>query len=257
MLSNGRSPLSNSYVHPDGTLRFTYPANFLPQPVKHREWRAAAARHAHDSLLEAELPASGRAQIERGALEASETVAVIAVSPESDHIGQAAFTATSSADAMSPAEQLTQRLVWASALLTLASFAPDVLAGAGAAVADAAGSAAPPWLVRLCRHVAINSKAAAQRQQAPKVAARTPKALSYRQFRADPSSKHDHGHRMALLTLWQHAGAVARHIRLHDADCRLLGGLRDSSGGGPRCWRLLLPRTAVAGRVCSFGTCGR
>jgi hypothetical protein len=50
--------------------------------------------------------------------------------------------------AESAAEQLTQRLVWASAALTLASFAPGIMAGTSGAPLQLVGSGWPPWLVR-------------------------------------------------------------------------------------------------------------
>lgn len=156
MAGNGWSRLSNSYLRPDGVLRCIDPKKFLPQPVK-RECRAAAARHPHDSLPEAELPASGRAQMVREAPEASELTVATAISTASEHTGQAASTAASPAVAMLSAEQLAQRLVWASAVLTLASLAPEVLAGAAAAAADPATAAAPLWLVRVFETVCNTS----------------------------------------------------------------------------------------------------
>ncbi len=153
MVGNGWSRLSNSYVRPGGSIQCIDLTKSLSQPVKRREWRAAAARHAHDSLLEAELPASSRAQMIREAPEAPEPTAATAVPTGSDHTGQAASPAV----AMLPAEQLAQRLVWASAVLTLASLAPDVVAGAGAAAAHRATAAAPLWLVRVFETVCNNS----------------------------------------------------------------------------------------------------
>ena len=66
-----------------------------------------------------------------------------------DQAHAAATTGRQSCDgAASAAVNLTQRLVWASAVLTLASFAPDVLAGTGGAPVQIVGSGSPPWLVR-------------------------------------------------------------------------------------------------------------
>jgi hypothetical protein len=72
-----------------------------------------------------------------------------ATQPAVDRAHAAATTGRQNSDgAASAVEQLTQRLVWASAALTLASFAPDIVAGTGAAPLQIVGSGWPPWLVR-------------------------------------------------------------------------------------------------------------
>lgn len=83
------------------------------------------------------------------AKKAHETRSQAAAHPAVDRACAASTTERQPSDSgASAAEQLTQRLVWASAALTLASFAPDLIAGAGGAPPQVVGSGWPPWLVR-------------------------------------------------------------------------------------------------------------